>query len=72
MDVSKHCLSLICFLCNLESRLPKLPDTVFDANEWKTLEGCTKLLKPAEILAAETYCTMSMILPLIGGMQIKI
>lgn len=60
-------------LCLTVSRLQKLADVFFDATEWQILQDCVKILKPAEeltkILSAESYCTISMVIPLIRGMQ---
>lgn len=52
--------------------LPKSPEFL-SANEWKIVEDCVQILKPAEdmttILSAEKYPTLSLVIPLFRGFQ---
>ncbi|XP_030764079.1 zinc finger BED domain-containing protein 1-like [Sitophilus oryzae] len=55
--------------------LPNAPD-ILSANEWKVLEDCVQVLKPAEdmstTLSAEKYPTLSLVIPLFHGFEYTI
>ena len=55
--------------------MPSAPEFL-DAEEWKTLEDCVKVLQPSNelttVLSGEKYPTLSVVIPLLRGFQFTV
>ena len=62
-------------LCVVVANLPSAPEFL-DAEEWKTLEDCVKVLQPSNelttVLSGEKYPTLSVVIPLLRGFQFTV